>query len=83
MQVDVCAGRRGLCSAMRPIDGENLLQYLLKVKFRSLSGDPFHFKDNGDGPARYRILNFQRNTDGQTFSWRSVGSYRSESGLQV
>ena len=37
MQTDICGnGYRGLCSKMDPVDGEVLLQYLLRVNFTGL-----------------------------------------------
>lgn len=30
---------------------------------------------NGDGPIRYTIVNFQKNSDNRTYSWRKVGNY--------
>lgn len=39
-----------------------------------LSGQDFHFDENGDGRPRYRILNFRQLTPGE-FKWVSVGLY--------
>ncbi|KAL4221716.1 hypothetical protein ACF0H5_019971 [Mactra antiquata] len=75
MHVDLCGqGWNGICSAMNPIDGEVLKQYLLDVKFMGLTGQEFKFLPNGDGPARYRILNFRQKTLGE-FEWETVGYF--------
>lgn len=60
MHQDVCPGRQGLCEAMRPTKGAELLKYLRNVDFEGLSGDRFKFDQNGDGPARYNIIHFKQ-----------------------
>ncbi|XP_026492105.2 metabotropic glutamate receptor 2-like [Vanessa tameamea] len=74
MHVEVCGGRHGLCDAMRPASGSDLLRYLRKVNFTGLSGDEFHFDVNGDGPARYNILHFKQVSRG-VYHWVKVGQY--------
>ncbi|KAG7308949.1 hypothetical protein JYU34_006225 [Plutella xylostella] len=59
MHAAVC-GAPGLCDAMRPASGAELLRYLRRVNFTGLTGDEFHFDSNGDGPARYNILHFKQ-----------------------
>ena len=39
-----------------------------------LSGQKFHFLANGDGPSRYRVLNFRR-VEGGHFEWATIGFY--------
>lgn len=39
-----------------------------------LSGDRFHFDENGDGPARYNIIHFKQLTPGK-YQWVRVGEY--------
>ncbi|XP_063888044.1 LOW QUALITY PROTEIN: metabotropic glutamate receptor 6-like [Scylla paramamosain] len=73
MHRDLCE-ERGLCPAMNPIDGEQLLSYLRKVTFTGLSGDRFKFDDNGDGPARYNIIHFKQVPPGR-YAWITVGTY--------
>ena len=36
MHTELCSGKSGLCSAMDPIDGELLKNYLLKVNFTGI-----------------------------------------------
>ncbi|KAL5242911.1 hypothetical protein ACI65C_010321, partial [Semiaphis heraclei] len=64
----------GLCEAMKPVKGPELLMYLRKVNFTGLTGDNFHFDNNGDGPARYNIIHFKQVEPG-TFKWIKVGVY--------
>lgn len=39
-----------------------------------LSGDSFHFDENGDGPARYNIIHFKQVSPGK-YQWVRVGEY--------
>lgn len=39
-----------------------------------LSGDRFHFDNNGDGPARYNIIHFKQTSLGN-YRWVKVGEY--------
>ncbi|WAR15526.1 GRM-like protein, partial [Mya arenaria] len=75
MHVNVC-GRSyvGVCPAMDPIDGEQLKNYLLNVNFTGMSEQHFRFLSNGDGPARYRILNFRQTFLGK-YEWKTVGYF--------
>ncbi|KAJ4432053.1 hypothetical protein ANN_20667 [Periplaneta americana] len=74
MHKELCHGRPGLCDAMKPIKGTELLKYLRKVTFEGLSGDKFRFDPNGDGPARYNIIHFKQTSPGK-FQWIKVGEY--------
>ncbi|KAJ8920332.1 hypothetical protein NQ315_011994 [Exocentrus adspersus] len=74
MHRDHCHGIPGLCDAMKPTNGTELLKYLRKVDFQGLSGDQFHFDNNGDGPARYNIIHFKQTTNG-VYQWIRVGEY--------
>ncbi|XP_065332711.1 metabotropic glutamate receptor 2 isoform X4 [Cloeon dipterum] len=74
MHRDVCHGRHGLCDAMKPTKGTELLRYLRKVEFEGLSGDNFRFDPQGDGPARYNIIHFKQVSQG-VFRWVRVGEY--------
>lgn len=44
---------KGLCDAMRPIDGATLLDFLMKTNFTGVSGEGILFDENGDSPGRY------------------------------
>ena len=74
MHSEFCHGRPGLCDAMKPIKGTELLKFLRKVSFEGLSGDKFRFDPNGDGPARYNIIHFKQISLGK-FQWIKVGEY--------
>lgn len=39
-----------------------------------MNGHEFHFAENGDGPARYRIIHFKQ-IDDNVFNWIQVGEY--------
>ncbi|XP_071445912.1 metabotropic glutamate receptor 2-like [Hetaerina americana] len=74
MHQDLCHGRPGLCDAMKPVKGTELLKYLRKVEFTGLSGDKFRFDPQGDGPARYNIIHFKQLSPGR-YKWVRVGDY--------
>ncbi|XP_043464455.1 metabotropic glutamate receptor 2-like isoform X2 [Leptopilina heterotoma] len=74
MHKKLCHGKKGLCDAMRPTKGTELLQYLRNVEFEGLSGDEFKFDSNGDGPARYNIIHFKQISPG-VYNWIRVGKY--------
>ncbi|XP_015605289.1 metabotropic glutamate receptor 2 isoform X4 [Cephus cinctus] len=74
MHRDLCHGKAGLCDAMKPTKGTELLRYLRKVSFEGLSGDKFRFDKNGDGPARYNIIHFKQTSPGK-YKWIRVGKY--------
>ncbi|KAI5745297.1 hypothetical protein M8J76_009889 [Diaphorina citri] len=74
MHADLCQGKVGLCDAMRPTKGPELLKYLRKVSFQGLSEDHFKFDKDGDGPARYNIIHFKQIRPG-VYQWVQVGEY--------
>ncbi|XP_046389805.1 metabotropic glutamate receptor 2-like isoform X2 [Ischnura elegans] len=74
MHRDLCHGLPGLCDAMNPVKGTELLKYLRKVEFFGLSGDKFRFDPQGDGPARYNIIHFKQLSPGR-YKWVRVGEY--------
>ncbi|GJQ86872.1 putative receptor family ligand binding region [Trypoxylus dichotomus] len=74
MHRSLCQSKPGLCDAMKPTKGTELLKYLRKVSFEGLSGDRFHFDSNGDGPARYNIIHFKQVANGK-YRWIRVGEY--------
>ncbi|EMP32670.1 Metabotropic glutamate receptor 5 [Chelonia mydas] len=53
MQMSLCPGYAGLCDAMKPIDGQKLLDSLMKTNFTGVSGEVILFDENGDSPGRY------------------------------
>ncbi|GBM78137.1 Metabotropic glutamate receptor [Araneus ventricosus] len=75
LHADKCDGIPGICPQMKPIDGAVFLNYLKNVTFKGLSGDEFHFSENGDGPARYNIIHFKQ-TSPRVYKWIRIGEYR-------
>ncbi|KAK3918104.1 Metabotropic glutamate receptor 4, partial [Frankliniella fusca] len=73
MHKQLCPGK-GLCDAMKPIEGSRLLKYLRRVNFTGLSGDQFKFDSQGDGPARYNIIHFKQVAP-KVYRWVPVGEY--------
>ncbi|KAF6209121.1 hypothetical protein GE061_014864 [Apolygus lucorum] len=69
-----CGPVDGLCDDLKPTKGSDLLRYLKTVTFTGLSGDKFHFDNNGDGPARYNVIHFKQVAP-KNFSWVWVGEY--------
>ena len=49
----LCPRGAGLCEAMDPVDGSQLLDALLKTTFAGVSGEDIWFDENGDSPGRY------------------------------
>ena len=45
------------------------------MSLTGLSGQEFHFLSNGDGPSRYRVLNFRRKED-SGWEWVTIGFFR-------
>ncbi|XP_016400891.1 metabotropic glutamate receptor 1b isoform X4 [Sinocyclocheilus rhinocerous] len=74
MHEHLCPGHVGLCDAMDPIDGSNLLDFLLKTSFTGVSGEDVWFDENGDSPGRYDIMNLQYVEPG-VYDYINVGSW--------
>ncbi|KAJ8276678.1 hypothetical protein COCON_G00084300, partial [Conger conger] len=74
MQRSLCPGHLGLCTAMRPVDGSKLLEFLMKTNFLGVSGEVIRFDENGDSPGRYEIMNFKK-LGRDDFSYINVGSW--------
>ncbi|XP_021930539.1 metabotropic glutamate receptor 3-like isoform X2 [Zootermopsis nevadensis] len=85
LQVKECGpGATGVCEKMRHIDGDLLRTYLANVTFNDEGGKPFVFLNGRDGPPRYSILNFQKDTSGHRYHWKIVGNYTlDDKGLPV
>ncbi|KAH1187407.1 metabotropic glutamate receptor 5 [Mauremys mutica] len=74
MQISLCPGYAGLCDAMKPIDGQKLLDSLMKTNFTGVSGEVILFDENGDSPGRYEIMNFKQ-MGKDYFDYINVGSW--------
>ncbi|KAL0973448.1 hypothetical protein UPYG_G00203790 [Umbra pygmaea] len=81
MQRSLCPGYKGLCDAMRPIDGATLLDFLMKTNFTGVSGEGILFDENGDSPGRYEIMNFKK-MGKDYYDYINVGSW-DNSGLKI
>uniref|UniRef100_A0A3P9DMP6 Glutamate receptor, metabotropic 5b n=1 Tax=Maylandia zebra TaxID=106582 RepID=A0A3P9DMP6_9CICH len=68
MQRSLCPGYKGLCDAMRPIDGARLLDFLMKTNFT-------------DSPGRYEIMNFKK-MGKDYYDYINVGSWDNR-GLKI
>uniref|UniRef100_UPI0037E759DF glutamate receptor, metabotropic 5a isoform X1 n=1 Tax=Semicossyphus pulcher TaxID=241346 RepID=UPI0037E759DF len=81
MQQTLCPGYKGLCEAMRPIDGRKLLDFLMKTNFTGVSGEDILFDQNGDSPGRYEIMNFKHIGE-EEYAYIHVGSW-DQGGLRM
>ncbi|XP_053703177.1 metabotropic glutamate receptor 5-like isoform X1 [Synchiropus splendidus] len=81
MQRLLCPGHQGLCDNMQPIDGRQLLDFLMKTNFTGVSGETVLFDQNGDSPGRYEIMNFKRLGE-EHYAYVHVGSW-DQGGLQM
>ncbi|CAJ1063898.1 glutamate receptor%2C metabotropic 5a [Xyrichtys novacula] len=81
MQQTLCPGYKGLCEAMRPIDGRTLLEFLMKTNFTGVSGEAILFDQNGDSPGRYEIMNFKHIGE-EEYAYIQVGRW-DQGGLKM
>nr|XP_057943509.1 metabotropic glutamate receptor 5-like [Doryrhamphus excisus] len=81
MQQVLCPGYKGLCESMRPIDGRQLLEFLMRTNFTGVSGEIIHFDQNGDSPGRYEIMNFKHMGE-EEYAYVHVGSW-DQGGLRM
>eukprot|EP00058_Branchiostoma_floridae_P028593 XP_002614084.1 hypothetical protein BRAFLDRAFT_67330 [Branchiostoma floridae] len=75
-----CKNVSGLCQEMKKVTGRELLEFIRNVSFTGITGQKFKFSAVGDGPPRYKILNYQQISDG-VYEYVPVGSY--SEGLDV
>ncbi|OWF48826.1 metabotropic glutamate receptor 1-like [Mizuhopecten yessoensis] len=77
MHQDICGDYPGLCPEMIPLEGRKYKEYLLNVSMVTYSNDDLHFDKNGDPPARYDIMNFQKFGEGAnvTYGYVKVGEW--------
>ncbi|XP_006008593.1 metabotropic glutamate receptor 1 [Latimeria chalumnae] len=74
MHLVLCPGYKGLCDAMKPIDGSKLLEFIIKTTFFGISGEDVWFDENGDSPGRYEIMNFQNVAPGR-YDYVNIGTW--------
>ncbi|GFR26914.1 metabotropic glutamate receptor 4 [Trichonephila clavata] len=75
MHEDLCDGLPGACGMMKPVNGTLLLKYLKNVSFKGLSGNDFQFNEEGNGPARFEILQIKQEAPGM-YKWFSVDYHK-------
>ncbi|XP_060780411.1 extracellular calcium-sensing receptor-like [Neoarius graeffei] len=64
------------CSIKKQPDPFTFLEHLKNVRFTTKEGEEVYFDKNGDPPARYEIINWQKNTENQ-YKFVTVGIYDS------
>lgn len=57
------------------------LEHLKKVRFKTKEGEEVYFDKNGDPPAKYEIINWQKNKNNQ-YEFVTVGLYDSSVSAQ-
>lgn len=79
MHKDLCKDRMGgLCDAMKPVNGTLFREYLFNVSFTTYTKDELFFNINGDPPARYDLMNFQKfvSPNGSVFyDYKTIGGW--------
>ncbi|XP_044742127.1 metabotropic glutamate receptor [Chrysoperla carnea] len=77
LQQDLCQDQVGLCPEMAAYDGGDFYRnYLLNVSFIDLAGSEVKFDRQGDGLARYDILNYQKLANNASgYHYRMVGKW--------
>ncbi|XP_072928545.1 metabotropic glutamate receptor 7-like isoform X1 [Hemitrygon akajei] len=82
MHKNLCPGYIGICPAMDPISGEDLLRYIRNIHFNGSAGNPVMFNDKGDAPGRYDIFQYQLIAN-NTWDYRIIGQWTDQLYLNV
>ncbi|XP_026783331.2 extracellular calcium-sensing receptor-like [Pangasianodon hypophthalmus] len=69
-------GCKQTCSIKKQPDPFSFLEHLRKVRFKTKEGEEVYFDKNGDPPARYEIINWQKSSKHQ-YKFVTVGLYDS------
>ncbi|XP_074603821.1 metabotropic glutamate receptor 1-like [Brevipalpus obovatus] len=79
MHQKVCGNRtdKGICKEMLPFKGDKFLEFLFRVTFK-WHNDTISFDKNGDPPATYDIMNFQK--IGRDYRYEQVAIWDSKVG---
>ncbi|XP_014826135.1 PREDICTED: extracellular calcium-sensing receptor-like [Poecilia mexicana] len=62
------------CDINVQLDPYTILQHLQRIHFKTKEGDEVYFNENGDPPAKYEIINWQRSDHG-ILNFAAVGLY--------
>ncbi|XP_047010440.2 extracellular calcium-sensing receptor-like [Ictalurus punctatus] len=69
-------GCKQTCPTRKQPDPFTFLEHLKKVRFKTKEGEDVYFDKNGDPPAKYEIINWQKNKEHQ-YEFVTVGFYDS------
>lgn len=58
MYAEKCPEMKGLCQAMKPIDGTELRNHLFKISFRGSTANRVAFDQNGDSRGKYNLFHY-------------------------
>ncbi|XP_041048474.1 metabotropic glutamate receptor 7-like isoform X2 [Carcharodon carcharias] len=78
----LCPGYTGICPAMDPINGDDLLGYIRNIHFNGSAGTPVMFDDKGDAPGRYDIFQYQL-VGNNTWDYRRIGQWTDQLHLNM
>uniref|UniRef100_UPI00358E5E1B extracellular calcium-sensing receptor-like isoform X2 n=1 Tax=Myxine glutinosa TaxID=7769 RepID=UPI00358E5E1B len=68
------------CATIKSLQPWHVLYYLRKVNFQSILGEAMSFDQNGDPPAVFQLINWQRNEEDDVngvVHFKKVGGYNS------
>ncbi|XP_026783365.1 extracellular calcium-sensing receptor-like [Pangasianodon hypophthalmus] len=74
-------GCKQTCLTKMQPDPFTFLEHLKKVRFKTKEGEEVYFDKNGDPPAKYEIINWQKNKENQ-YEFVTVGLYDSSVAAQ-
>ncbi|XP_047678764.1 extracellular calcium-sensing receptor-like [Tachysurus fulvidraco] len=69
-------GCKQTCPTKKQPDPLTFLEHLKKVRFKTKEGENVYFDENGDPPAKYEIINWQKTKENQ-YEFVTVGLYDS------
>ncbi|XP_058244097.1 extracellular calcium-sensing receptor-like [Hemibagrus wyckioides] len=69
-------GCKQTCPTKKQPDLLTFLEHLKKVRFKTKEGEDVYFDQNGDPPAKYEIINWQKSKENQ-YEFVTVGLYDS------
>ncbi|XP_060733763.1 extracellular calcium-sensing receptor-like [Tachysurus vachellii] len=69
-------GCKQTCPTKKQPDPLTFLEHLKKIRFKTKEGENVYFDENGDPPAKYEIINWQKTKENQ-YEFVTVGLYDS------